>query len=125
MQLFKVYPLTDERVKEVALLHLNTTNRGEVTCLYTHYNIEYNFFCNEGDEEWCDNYVICDYDKEYLKMNIKYGDTISYKGFIGEVVSVTDNKVTVHYGGDALHYCVEEYDITDNNIIVINTNEGV
>lgn len=67
MQLFKVYPLTDERVKEVALLHLNTTNRGEVTCLYTHYSIEHNFFCNEGDEEWCDNYVICDYDKEYLK----------------------------------------------------------
>ena len=41
-------------------------------------------------------------------MNIKHGDTISYKGFIGEVVSVTVNKVTVHYGGDALHYFVEE-----------------
>ena len=43
----------------------------------------------------------------------------------GEVVSVTDNKVTVHYGGESLHYCVEEYNIADNNIIVINTNEGV
>lgn len=82
MQLFKVYPLTDERVKEVALQHLNTVNSVEVTCLYTHnsiehnffcvevtclythYSIEHKFFCNEGDEEWCDNYVICDYDKE-------------------------------------------------------------
>ena len=73
MQLFKVYPLTDERVKEVALLHLNTTNRGEVTCLYTHYSIEHNFFCNEGDEEWCDNYVICDYDKECLKWILNMG----------------------------------------------------
>lgn len=56
-------------------------------------------------------------------MSIKYGDAISYKGFVGEVVSVTDNKVTVHYGGDALHCFIEEYDLTDNNIIVINTNE--
>lgn len=67
MQLFKVYPLTDERVKEVALQHLNTINSVEFTCLYTHYSIEHKFFCNEGDEEWCDNYVICDYGKEYLK----------------------------------------------------------
>ena len=57
-------------------------------------------------------------------MSIKYGDIISYKGFVGEVISVTENKVTVHYGGDALHYFIEEYDLTDNNIIVINTNEG-
>ena len=58
-------------------------------------------------------------------MSIKYGDIISYKGFVGEVISVTENKVTVHYGGDALHYFSEEYDLTDNNIIVINTNDGV
>ena len=67
--------------------------------------------CTKHFKDWC--------------MNIKYGDTISYKGFIGEVVSVTDNKVTVHYGGDALHYFIEEYELTDSNIIVINTNEGV
>ena len=59
MQLFKVYPLTDERVKEVAQQSICTGVVDELRFLYTHYSIEHNFFCNEGDEEWCDNYVIC------------------------------------------------------------------
>ena len=67
MQLFKVYSLADERVKEVAQQSICTGVVDELRFLYTHYSIEHNFFCNEGDEEWCDNYVICDYDKECLK----------------------------------------------------------
>ena len=69
MQLFKVYPLTDERVKLLANKYLmNIIDIGGFLCIYSHYSIEHNFFCNEDDEEWCDNYIISDYDKDYLEV---------------------------------------------------------
>lgn len=58
-------------------------------------------------------------------MKFKHGDIVEVEGYLGEVIKVTESYIEVLYGGEALHYCVEEYDIADNNIIVINTNEGV
>ena len=51
-------------------------------------------------------------------MNIKYGDIVEVEGFLGEVIKVTDSFVEVLYGGDALHYCTEKYDINDNRVVL-------
>ena len=42
--------------------------------------------------------------------DLKYGDKISIAGYEGEVVSITEDKVEVLYGGDALHYSIVWYE---------------
>lgn len=47
---------------------------------------------------------------------LKYGDTVSIMGYVGEVIEVDNDKVLVHFGGDSLHYIQEWYDI--NNVVL-------
>lgn len=50
-------------------------------------------------------------------MILKRGDTVSFKGFVGEVISLNGDTVEVLFGGSALHYCVETYDIGDLELV--------
>ena len=50
-------------------------------------------------------------------MVLKKGDTVSFKGFVGEVISLDGDKVEVLFGGSALHYCVETCDIGDLELV--------
>ena len=50
-------------------------------------------------------------------MVLKKGDTVSFNGFVGEVISLDGDKVEVLFGGSALHYCVETYNIKDLELI--------
>ena len=43
-------------------------------------------------------------------MKFKHGDVVEVEGYLGEVM----------YGGEALHYCVEKYDINDARIVLSN-----
>ena len=43
---------------------------------------------------------------------------VEVEGYTGEVIKVTDSFVEVLYGGDALHYCTEKYDINDNRVVL-------
>lgn len=52
-------------------------------------------------------------------MNIKHGDKVEIEGFVGEVIKVTDSYIEVLYGGDALHYCIEEYGINDDRVTLV------
>ena len=56
-------------------------------------------------------------------MNIKYGDMVEVEGFLGEVIKVTDSFIEVLYGGDALHYCTERYDINDKRVVLVEEGE--
>ena len=51
--------------------------------------------------------------------DLKYGDKISIAGYEGEVVSITEGKVEVLYGGDALHYSIVWYEKEDKYVEVI------
>ena len=44
-------------------------------------------------------------------MKFKRGDTVEVEGYLCEVIKVTESYIEVLYGGEALHYCVEKYDI--------------
>ena len=54
-------------------------------------------------------------------MKFKQGDIVDVEGYLGEVIKVTDTYIEVLYGGEALHYCVEKYDIDDARV-VLNDN---
>ena len=56
-------------------------------------------------------------------MIIKHGDKVEIEGFVGEVIKVTDSFIEVLYGGDALHFCVEEYDINDERVILVKESK--
>ena len=56
-------------------------------------------------------------------MIIKHGDKVEIEGFVGEVINVTDSFIEVLYGGDALHFCVEEYDINDEGVILVEESK--
>ena len=56
-------------------------------------------------------------------MNIKHGDKLEIEGFVGEVFKVTDSFIEVLFGGDALHFCIEEYDIDDRRVILIEESK--
>ena len=44
-------------------------------------------------------------------MKFKHGDMVDVEGYLGEVIKVTESYIEVLYGGSALHYCIEKYDI--------------
>ena len=54
-------------------------------------------------------------------MKFKHGDIVDVEGYLGEVIEVTESYIGVLYGGEALHYCVEKYDINDERV-VLNDN---
>ena len=56
-------------------------------------------------------------------MNIKHGDKVEIEGFVGEVIKVTDSFIEVLYGGEALHCCVEEYDINDERVTLVEESK--
>ena len=47
----------------------------------------------------------------------KNGDEVSVFGFVGEFIKAEDGKALVHFGGEALHFCQEWYDISDLTLI--------
>ena len=51
-------------------------------------------------------------------MKFKHGDTIEVEGYLGEVIKVTESYVEVMYGGEALHYCIEKYNIDDAKVVL-------
>lgn len=52
-------------------------------------------------------------------MKFKHGDTVEVEGYLGEVIKVTESHIEVLYGGEALHYCIEKYDINDEGVTVV------
>ena len=52
-------------------------------------------------------------------MKFKQGDIVDVEGYLGEVIEVTDTYIEVLYGGEALHYCVEKYDIDDERVVLV------
>ena len=53
-------------------------------------------------------------------MKFKHGDMVDVEGYLGEVIKVTESYIEVLYGGEALHYCVEKYDINDARVVLSN-----
>lgn len=51
--------------------------------------------------------------------DLKYGDKVCIDGYDGEVISVTEDKVEVLYGGEALHYSIVWYEKENDYIEVI------
>ena len=47
----------------------------------------------------------------------KNGDEVSVFGFVGVFIKAEDGKALVHFGGEALHFCQEWYDISDLTLI--------
>ena len=56
-------------------------------------------------------------------MKFKHGDMVDVEGYLGEVIKVTESHIEVLYGGEALHYCVEKYDINDSKVTVIQNHK--
>ncbi len=56
-------------------------------------------------------------------MKFKHGDIVDVEGYLGEVVKVTESYIEVMYGGEALHYCVEKYDINDERVVLVTRNK--
>ena len=54
-------------------------------------------------------------------MKFKHGDTVEVEGYLGEVIKVTESYIEVLYGGEALHYCIEKYDINDERVVLSNS----
>jgi preprotein translocase subunit YajC len=52
-------------------------------------------------------------------MKFKQGDIVDVEGYLGEVIKVTDTYIEVLYGGEALHYCIEKYDINDERVVLV------
>lgn len=46
-------------------------------------------------------------------LNISFGDKVIVHGYEGEVIRVSGDRVLVHFGGDALHFIQEWYNIED------------
>ena len=53
-------------------------------------------------------------------MKFKHGDIVDVEGYLGEVIKVTESHIEVMYGGEALHYCVEKYNINDARVVLSN-----
>lgn len=49
--------------------------------------------------------------------SINKGDIVDCSGYFGKVVEAKDDKVLIHFGGDALHYSQEWYSISDVKVI--------
>ena len=48
---------------------------------------------------------------------LENGDTVSVFGFEGDFITLKGGKALVHFGGDALHFCQEWYDIDDVKLV--------
>ena len=57
-------------------------------------------------------------------MKFKHGDVVEVEGYLGEVTEVTESYIEVLYGGEALHYCVEKYNINDDRVLLITRNKN-
>lgn len=55
----------------------------------------------------------------FLAEGIITGAIIWFEDYLGEVIKVTESYIEVMYGGEALHYCIEKYDINDKRITVL------
>ncbi len=51
-------------------------------------------------------------------MKFKHGDMVEVDGYLGEVIKVTESYIEVLYGVEALHYCIEKYDIDDERVVL-------
>ena len=56
-------------------------------------------------------YINCR-DEEYSDLPQR-GDVVIVNGFTGEIIKASGAKVEVLFGGDALHNCVEEHDLSN------------
>ena len=56
-------------------------------------------------------YINCR-DEEYLDLPQR-GDVVTVNGFTGEIIKASGTKAEVLFGGDALHNCVEEHDLSN------------
>ena len=56
-------------------------------------------------------YINCR-DEEYFDLPQR-GDVVTVNGFTGEIIKASGAKVEVLFGGDALHNCVEEHDLSN------------
>lgn len=48
---------------------------------------------------------------------LENGDTVSVFGFEGDFITLKGGKALVHFGGEALHFCQEWYDIDDVKLV--------
>ena len=61
-----------------------------------------------------------------VQEQLENGDIVSVFGFEGDFITLKEGKALVHFGGEALHFCQEWYDICDVELIrkyKENTNE--
>ena len=56
-------------------------------------------------------YINCR-DEEYFGLPQR-GEVVTVNGFTGEIIKASGTKVEVLFGGDALHNCVEEHDLSN------------
>lgn len=56
-------------------------------------------------------YINCR-DEEYFDLPQR-GDVVTVNGFTGEIIKASGTEVEVLFGGDALHNCVEEHDLSN------------
>ena len=56
-------------------------------------------------------YINCR-DEEYFDLPQR-GDVVTVNGFTGEIIKAYGAKAEVLFGGDALHNCVEEHDLSN------------
>ena len=56
-------------------------------------------------------YINCR-DEEYSDLPQR-GDVVTVNGFTGEIIKASGAKAEVLFGGDALHNCVEEHDLSN------------
>ena len=56
-------------------------------------------------------YINCR-DEEYFDLPQR-GDVVTVNGFTGEIIKAYGTEVEVLFGGDALHNCVEEHDLSN------------
>lgn len=56
-------------------------------------------------------YINCR-DEEYFDLPQR-GDVVTVNGFTGEIIKASGTKAEVLFGGDALHNCVEEHDLSN------------
>ena len=56
-------------------------------------------------------YINCR-DEEYFDLPQR-GDVVTVNGFTGEIIKASGTEVEGLFGGDALHNCVEEHDLSN------------
>lgn len=73
-----------------------------------------------------DHYHDLSYREVDAQEQLENGDIVSVFGFEGDFITLKEGKALVHFGGEALNFCQEWYDIRDVELIrkyKENTNE--